>query len=503
MRLSIAAGTRVVVCTVGCLLWVGPVRGGAEAVPVYPELASPFGLSRVFDYSEEQAELQRLNPSEVMAVLEDKDLAHATELGARHYRVRPGEYAGFAWDRMDPRGRGTDITFARTDALVTAAQRAGINVLPVLALHRDPAVDAEQGHRYLPADLEAYGAWVRAVVERYDGDGTDDMPGLRFRIGAWQVGETPDLLVGLSGGRYATVDQYVRVLGAAADAIRAAEPTARVVVGAISSADERDSGLDVLDGILASPAGAQVDVVAFEYLPRTLVSEELRKAVKAMRVRAGDRPLWCTLSCSYSRYTPRNAMRDREASELTQGADLVRRYTYMLANGVHRIYEAGITEQGPHQWKNRTFYSGLRDHDGAPKLAYTSYRLLVRLLGQVDYDSASVLSDGQNEVVVLQFPRRGSDALVYVLWWDYAATREYKLNALEADVATQVSLKLTDETVEIGEMVQNTIGQFNMAVVKPLNGELMVPIRRVPVLLRARASGRTAAAAPPGGGEES
>ena len=35
--------------------------------------------------------------------------------------------------------------------------------------------------------------FVRALVERYDGDGKEDMPGLKKPVRFWQVGNEPDL----------------------------------------------------------------------------------------------------------------------------------------------------------------------------------------------------------------------------------------------------------------------------------------------------------------------
>lgn len=46
---------------------------------------------------------------------------------------------------------------------------------------------------YVVADEAAYTAWVTAAVERYDGDGVDDMPGLLAPIRHWEVDNEPDL----------------------------------------------------------------------------------------------------------------------------------------------------------------------------------------------------------------------------------------------------------------------------------------------------------------------
>jgi len=61
----------------------------------------------------------------------------------------------------------------------------------------------EGKHLNIPSDMASYCAFVQAVVERYDGDGIDDMPGLTTPIKIWEVineydprwsGTTEDLL---------------------------------------------------------------------------------------------------------------------------------------------------------------------------------------------------------------------------------------------------------------------------------------------------------------------
>lgn len=48
-------------------------------------------------------------------------------------------------------------------------------------------------YRYAPCDEAAYAAWVRALVDRYDGDGANDMPGLAYAIRYWEVLNEPSM----------------------------------------------------------------------------------------------------------------------------------------------------------------------------------------------------------------------------------------------------------------------------------------------------------------------
>jgi len=46
---------------------------------------------------------------------------------------------------------------------------------------------------YSPCDTQAYSDWLTAAVERYDGDGVDDMPGLKYPIRHWEVLNEPEM----------------------------------------------------------------------------------------------------------------------------------------------------------------------------------------------------------------------------------------------------------------------------------------------------------------------
>jgi len=48
-------------------------------------------------------------------------------------------------------------------------------------------------YRCNPTDWQAYQSWITTMVERYDGDGIDDMPNLRYPIKHWEVMNEPDL----------------------------------------------------------------------------------------------------------------------------------------------------------------------------------------------------------------------------------------------------------------------------------------------------------------------
>lgn len=126
------------------------------------------------------------------------------------------------------------------DRYFAAAGAAGLDVIVVIG----PWPSARTGaytERYVPEDLDAYATFVRRVVERYDGDGVDDMPGLERPVLAWEIDNEPDLhhgtaprgRTGAAPDDFETPEQYATVLLTTARAVREADPEAFVLSGGL------------------------------------------------------------------------------------------------------------------------------------------------------------------------------------------------------------------------------------------------------------------------------
>ncbi len=104
----------------------------------------------------------------------------------------------FGWGRIEKTPGIYD--FKDTDNLVKTAQENNILILAEMR----PFADWDQGydpnckakeHDYLckPKDMQAYKKFLSALVERYDGDGESDMPGLQMPIKYWEILSEPDI----------------------------------------------------------------------------------------------------------------------------------------------------------------------------------------------------------------------------------------------------------------------------------------------------------------------
>jgi hypothetical protein len=156
-----------------------------------------------------------------------------SELGLADTYARSGvgwtktRLEAFAWGAVEPRrprGGEHDYDWGCTDAEVASWQQAGVTRLQSYLSPENTW--GQRGRKDLrPKDRYAgdYADWVRALIERYDGDGVDDMPGLLRPVDDWVVG-------GEWTGFWPDDDagHYLELLEATAGAARAGSDTARI-----------------------------------------------------------------------------------------------------------------------------------------------------------------------------------------------------------------------------------------------------------------------------------
>jgi hypothetical protein len=163
---------------------------------------------------------------------------------------------GFYWDQAQPYatsngvppdqgGRfrdagGVPTDFSQSDRFVLAAARQGLRVLPVVL--RAPVWARKHPERVWspPSGPNAYARYVKALVERYGPRGSfwSENPRLpKVPIREWQIWNEPngpffwDDAPPYGGVRNAAYQRpYIDLLHAAHDAIKAADPRARVVM---------------------------------------------------------------------------------------------------------------------------------------------------------------------------------------------------------------------------------------------------------------------------------
>ncbi len=231
-----------------------------------------------------------------------EDGAALGELGATIVRGHTGAFPRTSMAEWN------EETRAELDLWVRATAEAGLT--PIGMVSPWPANHtARHTTAYVPSDVAAYRAYVAAVVERYDGDGIDDMPGLTAPVRYWEVDNEPDLKFtrtprpapreGTAArevppvGTFCTPEEYAEVLLASSSAIRTAAPDSTVLAFGLLQ-PHRESGVDYLRRALAvDGVRASFDVLSVHgYADDGGVS--LAQGIAGVRALVPDAPVWVT-----------------------------------------------------------------------------------------------------------------------------------------------------------------------------------------------------------------
>jgi len=139
-----------------------------------------------------------------------------------------------SWALLEPE-RGVN-NFAGLDGRILALQRLGISPFLTFESNAEWAVTPNQPVKNAtPRNLADWSAFVARIAERYDGDGVNDMPGLRAPVRYFQAANEFNSPTNRSGGWVGAPRDLVSYINAAHDAVKSANPRAVFVLGGIAS----------------------------------------------------------------------------------------------------------------------------------------------------------------------------------------------------------------------------------------------------------------------------
>ncbi|WP_339138549.1 MAG: hypothetical protein WGN25_09630 [Candidatus Electrothrix sp. GW3-4] len=353
----------------------------------------------------------------------------ATDLGVRWDRS-----LNFVWTRIQP-----DLTTDQYDWPHDRQLRDAPHEIRLLAniMIGGPRHDARYGQyalsnrSFLPRDEQAYTKFVQNLVERYDGDGIADMPGLRVPIKYWQVDNEPPH----------GLNDYAAFLQMTYKAIKEADPNAKVLIGGVPGfppvsqyiANFDRNYLPILDEL------GQFEEHCFDifdlhwygnatgdYLGIKDAYAHIQNALKERKLLPPD-GVWITEMGAYSGDpSPKRILSFIDfplQTEKQQAADLVKRNVYALSLGIKKIFMCfGITEGFKHTGGYFDFtgliYDGRYDHDqgkGVKKLAYYTYKKMTEILEGSDWASIQTLQQ-KDDIHIYRLNKNGK--AVWIAWND-------------------------------------------------------------------------------------
>ncbi|MFH1597878.1 MAG: hypothetical protein ABIB97_02290 [Patescibacteria group bacterium] len=222
----------------------------------------------------------------------------------------------FWWNAVEEK-EGT-YNWDSFDEQITRFQDSGAMVLPVIfpytnwdqeACHPEEkyiaVFDPKKGGKVkvgAPCDLTAYADFLAATVERYDGDGVDDMPGLVIPIKYWEIMNEPVMQGGGTGGMgeelkffVGTSAEYLEILQTSYQTIKQADPEAQVLHAGMASLAAEHT--DFWDPIFQAGAGDYFDIANIHTISTDSRREDLYM-VKAKeyfkKYGLEEKPIWIT-----------------------------------------------------------------------------------------------------------------------------------------------------------------------------------------------------------------
>jgi hypothetical protein len=368
-----------------------PAKDPAAGTPL------PFGLGLNEALAVPQRSLHegRFDADSLAKALHD-DGVPTQDLGAHYVRGNSGAFPRSSWWASQHDDGASDDT----DVWMRTVQDFGFE--PILIVSPWPANrTANYTEHYLPDDMPAYLAWVQRFVERYDGDGVDDMPGLTRPIRYWEVDNEPDLKFTLPPmdavrdvppGSFCTPAEEAQLLIATSKAIRTAFPAAKVLNGGIYR-PFADTGQSYLKALVAIPGVTDAfDILSLHSYAADERGDKFAYGIRAARQIVGDKPTWITETSVTSAGDKPFMDEDWQARMVAmsvgraaaEGASLLLWHT--LADAPPGGKHFGMT--------NHSLLSASRDGTITPKPSAAVYRNLSARLAADDILGASYDGDG-------------------------------------------------------------------------------------------------------------
>ncbi|NOX71961.1 MAG: hypothetical protein GXO64_04680 [Candidatus Micrarchaeota archaeon] len=332
----------------------------------------------------------------------EKSITYAAELNVHWARPHPGP---FIWSMIERQQGSYD--FSDADREIRLLQDNNFTAIATIWPYND--IDQQTcrqqlsdgkmrgfmmlgRYRQKPCNMDAYKNFVKAIVERYDGDGVNDMPGLKYPIKYWEVINEPSLedITFFEG----SAQDYYDILKATYEAVHEADPDAKIVNGGM--AGFMPEAEDFWSEVIRLGGAKYFDIFTHHSIgmDKGLLVSQAKGFMKKNGIE--NKEHWITEAEFEAHMFGKDMMTPDEWSEA-----VTKSFVEAFAKGIDKIFYVGLDESpgdpeswliGPGSKKQQIFYA------------------FETMISKIDYfTAAEKVNEGQYKFIVDEKP-------VYVLW---------------------------------------------------------------------------------------
>ncbi len=402
--------------------------------------------------------------------------------------MEPAGPFGLSWNEVQQKradGSLAQFDWTRYDSLVKNAQARNIH-LSFIIHATEPISGAMGGYvtPSLPQNLEAFKAFVCAAVQRYNGDGEKDMPGLLYPITYWKIEDEAMARRYFNG----SASDYAKVVVAVYDAIKSADRNAKVILSMVRGYEAVPEDpylfMDEFFREISRLRGApQWDIMDHHWMlekpkvPQKIQYREIKSYLSDIKTCAEKykirmTPFWIMEVAGI--YSP----------EKMHAIDLIKRFVYPFSLGARKVFWSGLIEKptGSPMGRKIDLFENvpLIDSSGTRKLAYYSLKKLVSVLDGFEPLKTVTIKDA-DDTYIFKFTRNMLP--VWVMWHDGEGSTKERIKIPSGNQ----SLILTETILplESGRSVTVSSPSFRKSIIKISDDSAEVEIGEVPLIVTA------------------